>query len=181
MTTGEIAKILEKGGIGVMPTDTLYGLVGLALSRPAVERIYLVRKREKNKPFIVLIASPYDLKKFGVKASQEHLKILKALWFTPSRVKGTGPVSVILPCESKKFSYLHRGKNSIAFRLPKSKRLRELLKKTGPLIAPSANPSGKSPAKTIAEAKKYFGPKVDFYLDGGKRNKKPSSIVALIR
>ena len=181
MKSREIVKILKKGGIGVMPTDTVYGLVGSVLSRAAVERIYRVREREKGKPFIVLISSLDDLKKFGVKISEEHLVILKVLWSLGETRDKPGPVSVILPVKGKKFFYIHRGTGAIAFRLPRNGRLRGFLKKTGPLVAPSANVAGKPPARTIAEAEKYFGGRVDFYLDKGKRNSVPSSIVALVR
>ncbi len=179
--TEEIIKILKKGGIGVMPTDTVYGLVGSAFSKKAVRRIYRVRRREKNKPVIVLVSSVEDLKKFGVKVNREHLKILRTLWLAPSRVEGAGPVSVILPVKGKKFYYIHRGTETIAFRLPAERRLRNFLKKTGPLVAPSANVAGKPPAANVAQAKKYFGDRVDFYLDGGKKSGSPSSVVALIR
>lgn len=164
-----------------MPTDTIYGLVGSALSKKAVERIYRVRQRERNKPFIVLISSFKDLKLFGVKVSKEHLKILKTLWLAPSGVEGPGPTSVILPVPNKKFSYLHRGANSLAFRLSKSKRLISVLEKTGPLVAPSANPAGKTPAPTIQAARIYFGDRVDFYINGGALRGRPSSIVEIKR
>jgi L-threonylcarbamoyladenylate synthase len=173
MKESEVIKSLKRGGIGVMPTDTIYGLMGSALNKKAVERIYRARRREKNKPFIVLISSLNDLKKFRVKVNGAHLKILKLLW--------PGPISVILPCPNKKFFYLHRGKDTIAFRLPKNKQLREFLKKTGPLVAPSANVAGKPPARTIKEAKKYFGDRIDFYFDKGRRGGDPSSVVAIGR
>ena len=54
---GNIVTILKQGGIGVLPTDTIYGLVGSALSQRAVKRIYKVRKRNPKKPFIILISS----------------------------------------------------------------------------------------------------------------------------
>lgn len=163
-----------------MPTDTVYGLTGSAFNKKAVERIYRVRKRDRNKPFIVLIGSLNDLKKFGVKVSLQRLKIINKLW------GGAEAVSIIFPLNAKRstlnaFKYLHRGKDSIAFRLPRYKWLRELLKKTGPLVAPSANIAGKPPAETIAQAQKYFGGKIDFYFGKGKRSKIPSSIVALVR
>jgi L-threonylcarbamoyladenylate synthase len=186
MTTKEIIKILKNGGIGVMPTDTIYGLVGSAFSKRAVERIYKVRKRERNKPFIVLISSINDLKKFGVKPSKEHLKILKAFWPASSADK-PGPISVVLPvCQMskvkcQKFKYIHRGKNSIAFRLPKDKKLRDFLKKTGPLVAPSANIAGRRPAEDLTQAKKYFGAEIDFYFGKRKLAGKPSSVVAILR
>lgn len=156
-----------------MPTDTIYGLVGPAFSKKAVERIYCLRKRDRKKPFIVLIAATHDLKNFGVKPSERTLSVLKKLW--------PGAVSVILPVPGQKFSYLHRGTNSIAFRLPKDQWLRNYLKKTGPLIAPSANIAGSKPAENIKEAKKYFGSKVDFYLDKGAKKGKPSILIEVKR
>lgn len=180
MKTREIVEILKKGGVGVIPTDTIYGLVGSALSKKAVERIYRVRKREKTKPFIVLISSLKDLKLFGVKVSKKHLKILKTLWLVRP-----GPVSVILPVRGKKFLYLHRGTSaaggSIAFRLPKGKKLINILKKTGPLVAPSANLAGKLPAFTIRRARMYFGDRVDFYVNRGVLPGRPSSIIEIKR
>src|SRR5204863_149383 len=68
----------------------------------------------------------------------------------------------------EKFEYLHRGTNTLALRLPKDESLQNLLKKTGPLIAPSANVEGLPPAKNITDAKKYFGDGVDLYIDGGE-------------
>lgn len=172
ITAQNITAYIKKDGIGVIPTDTLYGIVGSAFSKKAVKRIYEVRKREKSKPFIVLISSINDLEKFGIKNFQSL--VLNKIW-----VKRSGSISVILSCPSKKFEYLHRGTKSIAFRLPQNKELQNLLKKTGPLVAPSANISGQPPAMTILQAKKYFGNQVDFYITG-KTKKKASRIISLI-
>lgn len=62
-----IIKILKSSGVGVMPTDTIYGLVGRAEDKKAVERIYKIKRRNKKKPFIILISNIQDLKKFGVR------------------------------------------------------------------------------------------------------------------
>jgi len=165
----EVIKILIDGGIGVLPTDTIYGIVGSALNRKTVVRIYKLRRRSSKKPMIVLIGSVSDLKKFGVKIGVRERKILNRIW--------PGKVSVVLSCPSRKFAYLHRGTKSIAFRLSKPVWLHRLLQKTGPLVAPSANLSGEPPARTIPEAKKYFGNKVDFYVDKGKLFSQPSTLV----
>ena len=164
-----IIEILKKGGIGVLPTDTIYGLVGSALKKETVERIYEVRKREKKKPLIILISCPKDLKIFKIKIKPFQKKLIKKFW--------PGPFSLIFDCKSKKFEYLHRGKKSLAFRVPRPKWLREFLKDVGPLVAPSANLSGMPHAKTIKEAKRYFGKSIDFYYDFGKIDKKPSTII----
>ena len=71
MVTQKIIKILKNSGIGVLPTDTIYGLVGRALDKKTVERIYKVRKRNPKKPLIILISSLSDLKLFGVKPDKK--------------------------------------------------------------------------------------------------------------
>ena len=168
----KLETILKKSGVAVIPTDTIYGIVGSALSKKTVERIYELKGRDDGKPCITLISSYADLKKFGVVLTPSQKKILSRAW--------PGPVSVILPCTQKKFEYLHRGTKSLAFRMPKTKKLQDLLKKTGPLIAPSANLQGAQPAETIAEAKAYFGDTIDIYSSGGRKKGKPSTLISLL-
>ena len=153
----KIIKSLKQGDIGVMPTDTLYGLVGSANSKEAVDRIYKIKGRNKKKKLIILISSINDLEKFNIKINEKQAKILEKFW--------PGKVSIIL--------------NGVAFRLPAKKSLIKILKKTGPLVAPSANPEGSKPAENIREAKKYFGDKIDFYLSGKNLKSLPSSLIIL--
>jgi len=167
----EIIQKLKDGKVGVMPTDTIYGLVGLALNPKAVERIYKLRKRDLQKPMIILIGDVADLETFNIEIDNKTRAIFKKYW--------PGKVSIILPCEDQKFSYLHRGEKSLAFRLPGNRDLRGLIKKVGPLVAPSANIEGKKPAETIEEAKKYFSDKVDFYIDGGTIKTRPSTLIKI--
>lgn len=167
----QIAELLKAGKIGVMPTDTIYGIVGSALNPETVEAIYKLRKRSSDKPFIILISFISDLQKFGIELSEQQEKFLQQNW--------PNPLSVILPVNNEKFNYLHRGKNSLAFRMPKDKKLLKLLEQTGPLVAPSANIEGDPPAETIDEAKKYFGGIIDFYLDMRKISEKPSTLIEL--
>lgn len=157
--------------MGVLPTDTLYGLVGSAFSPTAVEKIYRLKKRDPKKPLIVLISDWQDLEKFGAEISATDKKILEEHW--------PGPTSVILSVTGNNFEYLHRSTGTIAFRWPKNEKLQEILKVTGPLVAPSANPEGQPPATTIAEAKKYFGDQVSFYQDGGTLAGAPSTLIKL--
>lgn len=166
-----IGPILLAGGIGVFPTDTIYGVIGSALQKETVERIYKLRKREFKKPMIIMISSMSDLRLFGIKLNLKQKNILAKLW--------PGKVSIIFDCKSKKFSYLHRGTFSLALRLPKDTNLVRILKKTGPLVAPSANLAGEKPAETCGEARKYFEDKVDFYVDYGKLKSMHSTLVKI--
>lgn len=162
---------MKRGKVGIIPTDTIYGVVASTWSKKAVERAYKILKRDPRKPFIILISSIRDLALFNIKLDNATRDILKKIW--------PGKISVILQCPDKKFQYLHRGTKTLAFRVPKRKSLLKILKKTGPLISTSANPQGSKPAATIAQAKKYFGDGVDFYIDGGKIKSLPSTLVEI--
>jgi len=171
----EIVKILKNGGVGILPTDTLYGLVGSALSKKAVRRIYQVRQRNPRKPLIILISSLADLKLFNIKINSKTKNQLLRFW--------PGKMSIILPCRGKKFIYLHRGTKTLAFRLIAKKDLVNLIKKVGPLVAPSANLEGMPPAETISQAKKYFGPeqsrRINFYINGGRLAGPASTLIQI--
>ena len=148
-----LEKILKDGGVAVMPTDTIYGVVGRADMPAVVERIYKIKNRAPEKKCIILIGDWSETKKFGVDSSKFKIPETKE------------PTSFIL--------------ENTAFRLPQKPELRDFLLQTGPLVAPSANPEGLSPARDILEAKKYFGDAVDFYEDGGTLTGKASKIVKL--
>ncbi len=166
-----VKKYFKKDKIAVIPTDTIYGVAASAWSKKAVARAYKICRRNPKKPFIILISSIKDLALFKVKLDNATQVILKKIW--------PGKVSVILPVEPKKFQYLHRGTKTLAFRVPQKSNLVKLLKKTGPLISSSANPEGLKPAETITQAKKYFGSKIDFYVDCGKIKSLPSTLIEI--
>lgn len=162
---------LKSGQIGVIPTDTIYGIVSSALNSNSVEKIFKLRIRQTDKPMIILISKLSDLNLFGIYPNSKNKKLLKKYW--------PGPLSVIFDCLNPKFEYLHRGKKSLAFRLPNDKFLLNILKKSGPLVAPSANLEGEKYAKNIDESKKYFGENIDFYIDSGDQKSIPSTLIKI--
>ena len=166
-----IRRVLKANGVAVIPTDTIYGIVGRALNKDTVLRIYDVKKRAPEKPCIILIGNITELEKFSIYLSLEQKEILLKYW--------PGPTSIILECPLEKFFYLHRGTNTLALRMPRADSLQSLLMEIGPLIAPSANPEGMMPAEDTKEAKKYFGDSVDYYLDRGRITGKPSKLIKL--
>ncbi len=165
-----LLRVLSGGGVAVMPTDTLYGIVGSAQNTAVVNRIYVARKRNPEKPCIVLVGDISEITKLGIILTPEQKKEIESFEV---------PTSFILDCEHKEFEYLHRGTKTLAFRLPLNKSLQELLKKTGPLIAPSANTEAMPPSTNITQAKNYFGDSVDLYIDGGEIEGKASRVVKL--
>ena len=168
----DIAKYLLEGGVVVLPTDTLYGLVARAEDSKAVERVYSLKSRNPEKKCIVLICGYEDLDLFGIKLTEKQRRFLQSHW--------PGKYSVELPCDSKKFEYLLRGTKTLSFRFPDDELLCDLLAQTGPLIAPSANPEGLEPAKNIEVAKEYFGEGEILYVDAKDKVSAPSTIVSLV-
>ncbi len=166
-----IVDMLISGSVGVIPTDTIYGLVGRAEAASTVERIYRIRKRNEHKPCIILISSYEDLKKFNIELSSEMRLFLEARRLWP------GKVSIVFPSDDLRFEYLTRSTKSLAFRMPDTPELRDLLAQTGPLIAPSANREGDPPATTVGSARQYFKDSVEFYVDGGELHSLPSTLI----
>lgn len=163
----KLVKKIKAGAVGVIPTDTVYGVVASASNPAAVERLYKLKSRE-NKPGTVIAASIDQLVELGIK--RRYLKAVEQFW--------PGPVSVEIPHQ---LDYLHQSTGRQAFRIPDDKELLELLQRTGPLQTTSANLPGEPPATTVAEAKEYFGDSVDFYVDGGDLSgRKPSTIIKVV-
>jgi L-threonylcarbamoyladenylate synthase len=154
----QLAATLNSGGIIVMPSDTVYGIVARASDKTAVERLHKVRGRAPDKPFIMLIAGVWQIVDTTA-WTDDHKKLAAKYW--------PGPLSLVAPTTEKTPEYLHRGTHTLAYRVPDFPELQKLLTATGPLVAPSANPEDQPTATTIEEAYAYFGDNVDGYVDGG--------------
>ena len=170
LTDPKLLTLLEDGGIGVLPTDTVYGLVCEADKQIAVERLYSLKNRI-TKLGTLIAADVNQLVRLGFK--RRYLKAVEQFW--------PGPVSVVVPFSDPNLRFLHQGLPSIPVRIPDDRQLLTLLKKTGPLLTTSANLPDGPPANTVQEAKVYFGTKVDFYVNGGNlEGRQPSTIVRIV-
>lgn len=159
-----ISEQLLNGEVGVIPTDTVYGLVCRADNDGAQELLSSLKGRE-SKPGTVIASSVDQLIAFG--AHEEQISQLNSLW--------PNPISVVLPFHAR--SILAPNGGDIACRIPAVDWLQEVLKITGPLLTTSANLTGQPPAINLEEAREYFGDKPDFYVDGEIRENPPSTIV----
>jgi len=156
------------GGIGVMPTDTVYGLTASASDKQAVKRLYKLKSRHQ-KPGTIIAASIEQLVDLGI--PKQRLETIKHLW--------PNPLSIVVPLDDN-LGYLHQDVGSGAVRVVADRNLRKILLKTGPLLTSSANHPGKSGAANVREAWNYFKDNVDFYVDGGDlRDRAPSTIIRL--
>lgn len=164
----ELIALLRNGAVGVVPTDTVYGLVAVASNKQAVERMYALKRRQE-KPGPTIAASVEQLRSLGIDSTLLHY--VEKYW--------PAPLSIILP-SGVELHYVTQGVGESPFRVVADAELRAFLEQTGPLVTSSANQPGEPVATTVQEAKAYFGDQVDFYVDGGQLvNRAPSTIARL--
>lgn len=161
----ELIKLLHNGSVGVIPTDTVYGLACIASDKLAVTRLYGLKSRE-NKPGTLIAANIDQIAELGI--PRRYLTAVEKFW--------PNPISIIIPT-SPELKYLDLGKMSLALRVPDDEEISKLLLKTGPLLTSSANKPGEPPAMNIQQAYGYFGDLVDFYVDGGDLSDRLSSTI----
>lgn len=165
-----IIQILQNGGVGFMPSDTIYGLSCRALNEQTVERIYRLKKRDPNKPMIILIAAISQLAQLDINMNQA----------SPAMKYWPGPLTLICEAPSAPL-WLQRGIKSLAVRLPDDQKLRELAFKAGPLVSTSANIQDEEPIHSAQEAENIFGNQLDFYVDvGDLSGHQPSTLVRAV-
>lgn len=162
----KVVELLKAGGVGFIPTDTIYGLSARALDESAVEKIYKLKKRDQDKPFIVLISDSSQLLQLGIEPSE--VEPAKPYW----------PGSLTLVCQAPAApAWLHRGGKTLAVRLPDREDLRHLIKAVGPIVSTSANKKVEPVANSVDQAQQIFGQQLDFYVDGGDlANRQPSTV-----
>ncbi len=165
-----VVQCLLQGMIGVIPTDTVYGLACRAMDQEAVKRLYGLKNRER-KPGTVIAVNPRQLEELGIR----HAYLVPVTHYWPSAI------SILLPVDKTKLVYLHQELQTLAVRVPEHALLSRVLDQTGPLLTTSANWPGEAPAGTIAEAEKIFNEQVDFYVDGGDlAGHLPSTLIRII-
>ncbi|CRF35305.1 translation factor Sua5 [Brachyspira suanatina] len=162
----EVIKVINDGGIVVSPTDTVYGMLADAFNTDAVNRIYTIKDREKNKPLLILSKDLESVKKFSDKEVPDIIK---------NNIPGELTFIVPLLEELKnKFSYL---KDTVALRIPNDKYMQLILKATNPLVAPSANPSGYGVILDGNKLAELYKDKADLIVNAGVlENKMPSTL-----
>lgn len=164
----EIVSLLMNGAVGVIPTDTVYGLVARAESKEGIEKLYSVKSRARQ-PGTTIGASVEQLHHLGFPESS--LTLAQKYW--PNAVSVEMSASFIP-------EYLSTGQSVMAARIPNKPDLINLLKQTGPLMTTSANAPKEPTSTTVEMAQDYFGDTIDFYVDGGDlSNRPPSTIIGI--
>ena len=144
----KLRKILTSGGAVVLPTETVYGLFAQALNEVAVNNVYQLKQRPRDKAMNLNVSNLNDIIFF----SQNTPFFLEKLYnrFMP------GPLTIILKANDNVPFWVNSGLDTVGFRVPNHVKTLQLISETGPLIGPSANISGNESGKKFSDIQAQF-------------------------
>ena len=147
----EAAQILREGGLVIIPTETVYGIAANMLNKGALNRLYEIKQRPKDKPFSLHIEEKNRIEDFAINIPISAYKLIDRFW--------PGPLTLILQAKLE---------GKVGLRMPDNGIALEVIRQAGvPIVCPSANISGSPAPINFAEAIKDLDGLVDFAIDSG--------------
>lgn len=157
-----VVEFLREGKLVILPTETVYGVGANSKIKEAVDRLYEIKKRPKDKPFSLAISDFETAERLTKDISPLAYKLIERFW--------PGPLTLILEAVDSE--------RSIGFRIPKNNiTLKVLSELKAPVYLPSANISGELTPTKLEEALRDLDGLVDLAIDGGETELKCESTV----
>lgn len=150
---------IARGGLIVIPTDTVYGVAADAFTPSAVQKLLDAKGRGREQPPPVLVAGQAALAALVEEIPEPVQRLVNEFW--------PGGLTVVLPAQPSLSWDLGDSLGTVAVRMPDNRVALEILEETGPLAVSSANLTGKDAAIAVEDAKRMLGDSVAVYLDGG--------------
>lgn len=162
--------VLKNGGIVAYPTETFYGLGAKYDMDSALERLYEIKKRPKEKAMPLIIGNREELSFITDSVNEQANDLMDRFW--------PGPLTILFRARPSLSEYIV-SESKVAVRIPGESFALRLAKTAGfPITSTSANISGMPPADSASLVFDYFGGEVDLIIDGGKtKGRLPSTIV----
>lgn len=155
----EAVHVLARGGLVVLPTDTVYGIAADAFSPPAVAALLAAKGRGRQMPPPVLVPDVRTVDGLCDAVPDAARDLMTAFW--------PGALTVICRAQPSLAWDLGETRGTVAVRMPDHPAALAVLRRTGPLAVSSANRTGRPAALTADEARDQLGDAVGLYLDGG--------------
>ncbi len=153
------ALALQRGGLAVIPTDTVYGIAADAFDPAAVRALLAAKGRGREMPPPVLVSAATTLDALAVRVPGYARTLVEAFW--------PGPLTLVCHQQSSLQWDLGETRGTVAVRMPDHALAREVLERTGPLAVSSANRTGMPAATDADQAEDMLGEVVDVIVDDG--------------
>jgi L-threonylcarbamoyladenylate synthase len=159
---------LRAGRVIVHPTEGVFGLACFAFDQDACRRVSELKRRPKNKRFIV-VAAHFAQLAHALDITYDEFVRLERKW--------PNPETWILPAARVAPKWLRSDSDTIAVRITRHEQFARLCGATGPLLSTSANLPNRPAALSLLQARHYFGAKVDAYVSGRLTNPGKPSVI----
>ena len=167
-----VVESLKDGRVIAYPTDTTYGIGCSIFCKKSIEKIYLMKQRDRRKPFSVICSSLSEISQYA-RVSNSAFKIIKR--YLP------GPYTFVFEATREVPDLLLTRQKTVGIRIPDNRICSDLVTALGnPIITTSANLSGEEPEGDPRRIADTFGSQLDFVIDGGILATDVSSVVNLI-
>lgn len=169
-TATDIASCLLRGGVVLMPTDTVLGLAVSPAFSEAVDRLYAIKARPRVKNLPIMVANADQITELGAIVTKPAKRLLASDYMP-------GPLTLVLSLDATEAPAWLAGRDEIAVRIPADPLLLSVLAQTGPLLVTSANLSGQDAAATTPEALEQLTEAPDMTVHGKGQSAQPSTLV----
>lgn len=164
--------VIQQGGVIAYPTEAVWGLGCDPTDDDAIARILELKQRPQAKGLLLVAASLEQVSHLLKPLTSAQLSMLNESW--------PGHTTWVLPCIDSVSPYLRGEHNSVAVRVSAHPVVRALCSAIGPLVSTSANPAGRSPARSAIQVRRYFGKEMDYLVPGAVGSQQqPSEIRTL--
>ncbi len=170
-----VADVLVGGGVIGYPTETIYGIGCNAYDEKAVERIYQLKGRDRQKAMILVAGDIVQVSELVESIPSAAEKLIENFW--------PGPLTIVFNTSSRLKDFAFGKSKTIAIRIPDCAICLDLIRATGfPLVSTSANLSGQPAGVDAKQVAAAFGDQLDVIIDGGRtRESVPSTLVDITR
>ena len=170
MDIERLVEVINNGNIAVVPTDTVYGIIGDATNIDVIHKVYEVKKRDYSKPLILMVSSIDMLEKYVLEINDIEKKLIDRYW--------PGKLTILFKKNNNIDDLITSGSNLVGIRYPDNKELNELMDKLNkPLISTSCNISSKEVITSIDMLEEDISKHVSYVYDGGILSDTSSTIV----
>lgn len=165
----QAVKALRDGDLVVVPTDTVYTLLGDAFQPAATQRMFAAKMRGRDLPLSLLIRNPRQVIGLVREVPDTAERLMSAYW--------PGPLSIVFAAQPDMPWDLGQTAGTVGLRMPSDDLVLSIAAEIGPLACTTANRRGDPVPATAAEAQSQLGEVVALYVDGGRRSTTTSTVV----
>lgn len=170
MDIEKLVNVINDGKIAVIPTDTVYGIIGDATNEDVIHKVYEVKKRDYSKPLILMVSSIEMLERYVDNINELEKKLINKYW--------PGKLTILFRKNNNVSDLITSGSDLVGIRYPDNKDIIELIERLDkPLISTSCNISSKCVVTSIDKIEDEISKYVSYVYDGGVLSDTSSTIV----